>query len=277
MIFFRKSESTPDQVRGRHFRDHARARSVLITGASSGIGCGLAASYAAPGVRLWLVGRNAERLADAAAQCTAHGATVTCEMLDVRDREKLAAWIRAIDEQSPLDVAIASAGLGGGRNFGRRLEDPERVRVIIGTNLTGTINTLDAVAERMLMRGRGQIAVLGSFSALRGLPYCPAYGASKAGVHAYAEALRAALARHGIRVSIIAPAFVDTAMNRDVTCPKPLLMSVEHAVRVIRRGLDRGAPLIAFPRVLYWGTLLGRMLPTRWTDRMLARIDVDVP
>ena len=260
-----------------HRHESKLARSVLVTGAGSGIGRGLAASYAAPGVRLWLVGRNAERLAETAAQCTAQGATVACETLDVRDREKLAAWIRAIDAQSPLDVAIASAGLGGGRNFGRRLEDPDRARAIIGTNLVGTINTLDPVAERMLMRGRGQIAVLGSFSALRGLPYCPAYGASKAAVHAYAEALRAALAGHGIRVSIIAPAFVDTAMSRDVSAPKPMLMSVERAVRVIRRGLDRGTPLIAFPRVLYWGTLLGRMLPRRWTDRMLARIDVDVP
>jgi short-subunit dehydrogenase len=254
-----------------------RARSILITGASSGIGRGLAASYAAPGVRLALVGRNAERLAEAAAQCTAQGATVTCGTLDVRDRARLAAWIRATDDECPLDVAIASAGLGGGRNFGRLLEDPDRARAVIDTNLLGTINTLDPVAERMLMRGRGQIAVLGSFSALRGLPYCPAYGASKAGVHIYAEALRAALAGHGIRVSIIAPGFVATPMNRDTTCPKPLLMSVDHAVRVIRRGLDRGAPLIAFPRFLYWGALLGRMLPTRWTDRMLARVDVDVP
>ena len=260
------------------FRQDARgARSVLITGASSGLGRGLAASYAAPGVRLALVGRDAERLAETAAQCEAQGAAVTCGLHDVRDREKLAAWIRAIDDAAPLDVAIAGAGLGGGRSFGRALEDPDRARAIVATNLIGTMNTIDPVAERMLMRGRGQIAVLGSFSALRGLPYCVAYGASKAGVHAYAEGLRAALARPGIRVSIIVPGFVATPMNRDTTCPKPLLMPVDRAVRVIRRRLDRGARLIAFPRILYWGALLGRLLPTRWTDRMLARIDVDVP
>jgi len=254
-----------------------QARSVLITGASSGIGRGLAASYAAPGVRVALIGRNAERLADTAAQCEAQGATVTCGLHDVRDRAELAAWIRAIDDECPLDVAIASAGLGGGRNFGRLLEDPDRARAIIATNLAGTMNTLDPVVERMLMRGRGQIAVLGSFSALRGLPYCPAYGASKAGVHAYAEGLRAALAAHGIRVTIIVPGFVATAMNRDTTSPKPLLMPVDRAVRVIRRRLDRGARLIAFPRVLYWGALLGRLLPAPWTDRMLTCIEVDVP
>ena len=252
------------------------ARSVLITGASSGIGRGLATSYAAPGVRLALVGRNAERLAETAAQCTAQGATVTCGQLDVRDRGALAGWIRAVDEECPIDIAIANAGMPGGLRFGRLLEDPDAARAIIAINLIGTINTLDPVAERMLQRGRGQIAVSGSFSAFRGLPYCPAYGASKAAVHAYAEALRAALAGHGIRVSIIAPGIVATPMTRDLVCPKPMLMSVDRAVRVIRRGLDRGAPLIAFPRILYWGTLLARLVPGRWADRALARIDVDV-
>jgi short-subunit dehydrogenase len=252
------------------------ARSVLITGASGGIGRGLASSYAAPGVRLALLGRNAERLAHTATQCEAQGATVTCGLQDVRDGAALAAWIRAIDDECPLDLAIAGAGMGGGRNFGRLLEDPDRARAIVATNLVGTMNTLDPVAERMLMRGRGQIAVLGSFSAFRGLPYCPAYGASKAALHAYAESLRAALVGHGIRVSIIAPAFVATPMTRDLVCPKPLQMSVERAVRVIRHGLDRGVPLIAFPRILYWGTLIARLAPHRWADWALARIDVDV-
>ena len=254
-----------------------QAQSILITGASSGIGRGLASSYAAPGVRLALVGRNAERLAETAAQCEAQGATVTCGRLDVRDRAALAAWILAIDDECSIDIAIACAGIPGGRSFGRLLEDPDRARAIIATNLVGTINTLDPVAQRMLMRGRGQIAVLGSFSALRGLPFCPAYGASKAAVHAYAEALRAALGGYGIQVTIIAPGFVDTPLNHGTAYPKPMLMQVERAVRIIRRGLDRGVPLIAFPRVLYWGLLLGRLMPKRWTDWALARIDVDVP
>ena len=87
-----------------------QAQSILITGASSGIGRGLASSYAAPGVRLALVGRNAERLAETAARCEAQGATVTCGRLDVRDRAALAAWILAIDDECSIDIAIACAG-----------------------------------------------------------------------------------------------------------------------------------------------------------------------
>ena len=251
-------------------------RSILITGASSGIGRALAASYAAPGVRLALVGRNAERLGETASQCAARGAIVTRGQIDVRERAPLAAWIRAVDDECPLDLAIVGAGIPGGRTFGRLLDDPDAARAIIATNLVGSLNTLDPVVERMLARGRGQIAVMGSFSALRGLPYCAAYGASKAAVHAYAESLRAALAGYGIRVTLIAPALVATPMTDDLVAPKPLLVPVERAARIIRRGVDRGVPLIAFPRILYWGVLLGRLLPTRLADRLLARVDVDI-
>ena len=264
-------------VAQRQNRSGSQARSVLITGASSGIGRGLALSYAAPGVRLALVGRNAARLAETAALCEARGASVVCGQIDVQDRGALEIWIRAIDDECPIDLAIASAGVPGGRSFGRVLEDPDRARAIIATNLVGTMNTLDPVAELMLMRGRGTIAVLGSFSALRGFPFCPAYGASKAAVHAYAEALRAALGGYGIKVSIIAPGFVDTPLNQDAACPKPLLMQVHRAVSIIRRGLDRGAPLIVFPRVLYWGLMIGLLLPRRLVDWAVARVDVDVP
>ncbi len=253
------------------------ARSILVTGASSGIGRALACSYAAPGIRLALTGRNGERLAETAARCTESGATVVYAPLDVRASDELAAWIRAVDDERPIDLAIASAGITAGRNFGRLREDAGAAAAVIATNLVGTINTLDPVVERMCMRGRGHVAVLGSLGAFRGLPYCPAYSASKAGVHAYAEALRGAVASQGVKVTIIAPGFVATPLNRDIVCPKPLLMPTDRAVRIIRRGLDRGASMIVFPRVLHWGLMLTRLLPRRLTDWAFASVDVDIP
>jgi short-subunit dehydrogenase len=253
------------------------ARSILITGASSGIGRELAYSYAAPGIHLALTGRNKDRLAESVAHCRALGAAVTEAALDVRMHEQLAAWIRSIDRHHPIDLAIACAGITAGCNFGRLREDPEAARAVIASNLVGAINTVDPVVERMCMRGHGHVAMVGSIGALRGLPYCPAYSASKAGVHAYAEGLRSVVAAQGIRITIIAPGFVETPLNRDIVCPKPLLMSAARAVRVIRRGLDRGAPMIIFPRLLYWGALLSRLLPRKWVDRILAAIKVDIP
>lgn len=255
----------------------AKPRSILITGASSGIGEALAHEYASAGIHLALTGRNRQRLEQVAAGCRAKGATVTTGLIDVRDRQRLADWIFAVDDAHPIDLAIANAGVTAGTGMGRLREHPDIARGVIATNLVGTINTLDPVVERMCMRGRGQIAVMSSIGALRGLPYCPAYSASKAAVHAYAEALRGALARQGVSVTTVAPGFIETPFNDQIICPKPLRMSGARAARIIRQGLARDRAVIAFPRLVYYTLLLTRLLPRRLTDALFARVHVDIP
>ena len=251
-------------------------RSILITGASSGIGRALALNYAGPDVRLALLGRNQERLDEVSERCRARGAETDAALIDVRARDKLAEWIRSLDDKNPLDLVIASAGILTGLGMGRLREDPDAVRAIISINLIGVLNTVDPVIERMCARGRGLIAFMGSISAVRGLPQSPAYCATKAAIHAYAEGLRGGLAAQGVRVSLIIPGFVATALNVDMIAPKPLLVSDERAARIIRRGLDRGAPVIAFPRLLYYGTYLLRLFPARWVDYALNLAHVDI-
>ena len=120
--------------------------------------------------------------------------------------------------------------------------------------LTGVLNTVDPVIPRMLARGQGKIGFVGSIAAYRGLPYSPAYCAAKAAVHAYAAGLRAGLAPHGLLISLIAPGFVATSLNRDIASWKPMQMDDARAARIMRRGLDRGRAVIAFPKLLAWGT-----------------------
>lgn len=252
-------------------------RSILITGASSGIGRALATGYAAAGVHLALAGRDEGRLDETAAHCRAQGARVSTASIDVRDSKAMAGWIRAVDDGDPLELGIAAAGLTAGLGLGRLRENPAIVRNVIATNLIGAINTITPLAERMCMRGRGQVAVIGSIGALRGLPSCPAYSASKAGLHAYAESLRPTLAAQGVTISTIAPGFVDTALNRDIVCPKPLMIPAERAATIIRHRLERGEAVIAFPRLLALGLQLSRFLPRRLTDLAFAAVHVDVP
>jgi short-subunit dehydrogenase len=237
----------------------------------------LASIYAEPGVHLALSGRNQERLDAVTAECRTAGAEVTAAKLDVRDREKISTWIRSVDDIHPIDLVIASAGITTGLGFGRLREDPEAVRAINAINWLGTLNTVDPVIERMSARGRGQIAFLGSIAALRGLPYSPAYCATKAAVHAYADALRPALAAQGVKVSLIIPGFVETAMNRDIHAPKPLQISATRAAAIIRRGLDRGTAVVAFPWFLYAGARLMPFLPNRLVDFVLRFAHVDIP
>ncbi len=252
-------------------------RAILITGASSGIGRALALEYAAPGVTLHLVGRDAARLEETAAAARAKGAQAQAHRLDVRDRAGLGAALAAIDAQTPLDLVVANAGVTTGLPAGALAEDPEAVRGIIAINLLGALNTIEPMIEPFCARGRGVLALTGSLAALRGLPYSPAYCATKAAVHLYAESLRGKLRQRGVKVSLIVPGFVHTPLNADLVSLKPLAMSDARAARIIRRGLDRGRPTIVFPRLLYWGIRLLTVLPAGLVDYFMVRQHVDVP
>ena len=251
-------------------------RSILITGASSGIGRAVARAYAEPGRRLTLVGRDAERLGAVAAQCLAKGAMVETATLDVRDREAMWRRLRELDAQHQFDLVLANAGIATGLKPGQFAENPDAVRSTIATNVFGVLNTVEPMIEPMCARRRGHIAVVSSIAAIRGLPYSPAYCATKAAVHLYADSLRGNLEPRGVIVSMICPGFVHTPMNEKLVAAKPLAISDEKAARIIRRGLDRGRPLIAFPRLLYLGARLISFLPARLVDRVMNRMHVDI-
>jgi NADP-dependent 3-hydroxy acid dehydrogenase YdfG len=177
-------------------------RSILITGASSGIGEALAEAYARVGITLALTGRDAARLDDIAARCTARGAVVRSALVDAGDRAAMAEWLAVVDRDTPVDLAIANAGISAGT--GRGGESEEQARRIFAINLDGVLNTIHPLIEPMRRRGRGQLALMSSLASFRGFPGAPAYCASKAAVRVYAEGLRGALKPVGIEVSAAA-------------------------------------------------------------------------
>jgi short-subunit dehydrogenase len=175
--------------------------SILITGASSGIGAALARRYARPGTHLALGARHPGRLATIAAECRQTGADVREQSVDVTDRATMAAWIAQVDRAAPLDLVIANAGTAG-----RHLpHGPERTRTILAVNLDGVLNTIEPAEAAMLARGRGHLALMSSFLSFYGSPNSPAYCSSKAAVRLLGESLRARLAQSGIVVSVICP------------------------------------------------------------------------
>jgi NADP-dependent 3-hydroxy acid dehydrogenase YdfG len=250
---------------------------LLITGATSGIGRALALEYAAKDTRLLLVGRDRARLEEIAGLCRARGAIVIPGQLDVRDRQAMAAWIAVQEAESPIDLAIACAGIVSGTSAVRPLETEEAMRAVLAVDLMGVLNTIEPALVAMRARRKGHVAMVGSLAGLRGFPSSPAYSMAKAAVHAYAEGIRPALRREGISVSLIAPGFVKTPLNEAVVAPRPLELNADQAARVIRRGLDRRKPMIAFPFILYLGLRLLTLLPARFGDLLLDRPGVDVP
>ena len=244
-------------------------RSVLITGASSGIGAALARAYAAPGVWLALAGRHADRLEAVAAACRRLEAEVGTETVDVTDRDSMARWVGGADAARPLDLVVANAATSAGT--GPEGDQDARTRAIFAVNLDGVLNTVQPAIPPMRRRRRGQIALMSSIAGYRGLPGTPAYAASKAAVKVYGEGLRGRLGPEGVRVSVICPGFVATAMTATNPYPMPFIMSAERAAGIIRRGLARNRARIAFPWPMAVAAWLLGALPPAWTDPLLAR------
>src|SRR5690242_8940952 len=117
----------------------AAPAAILITGASSGLGTALAKAYAAPGVRLVLLGRDAVRLEAVAGDVRALGATAETAAVDVTDRAAMADAVTAADDAGPLDLVIANAGVAPGSAEGT--DAAAKGRRILAVNLDGVLNT----------------------------------------------------------------------------------------------------------------------------------------
>jgi len=226
---------------------HPAPKSILITGASSGIGEALACAYAAPGITLFLCGRNETRVASVVAACTAKGAVCYGHCLDVTDGKACLEWITACDTESPLDLVVANAGIAGGS--GGMGESPEKMREIHQINVMGTINTVLPTIAAMVKKGGGQIAIVSSVAAFVGFlgAGAPAYCASKAANRAWGESLRGALAPQGIKVSVICPGFVRSRITEINKFPMPFFMEADQAAAIIRHGLAKNRARIIFP------------------------------
>lgn len=245
---------------------------VLITGASSGIGAALARAYAAPGNTLFLGGRNAGRLDAVADACAAAGAGAYPFCVEATDAAACARWIESSDDSSPLDLVIANAGISAGTGGGKVFEEESgAMRRILEVNIGGTLNTVIPAIARMRARKRGQIGIVSSLASFIGTPGAGAYCASKAAQRVLGEALRAELAADGIGISVICPGFIKTPMTAGNPFPMPFLMGADKAAAIIRRGLSRNRPRIAFPWPMYWLVRFAAALPPAITDWGIRR------
>ena len=231
---------------------------VWITGASTGLGRAIALRFAAAGHRVAASARNADQLESLAAE--AEG-TVSAHPLDVTDRTATAA---AIDEIERNHGRIAIAILNAGTHLPMPAENysAETVAKLLDVNVMGVAHGLDALLPRMIERRAGTIGVVSSVAGYRGLPTAAAYGASKAALINMCESLKLELDRHGVRLVLINPGFIDTPLTAKNPFPMPFLMPADKAAERVYRGLTDGRGFeITFPRRFTWMLKLLRMLP----------------
>ncbi len=232
---------------------------VLITGASGGIGLALAHEAGRLGAKVGLIARRGELLEVLTNELREKGTRADFAKADVADR---AAVTNAIHELSaklgPVDILIANAGVGSTNTPDNlKLDEAE---VLLKVNLFGVIYSIGAVLPGMLERKSGQIAVLSSLAAYKGLPGAAAYCASKAGISAYVESLRIQLRKSSVRFTTVCPGFIKTPMT-ETNKAMILVLEPDQAARRIAAAIMAEKKVYNFPWLTTRLTKLTQFLP----------------
>ena len=181
------------------------------------------------------------------------------------------AAIAADDSAGRIDPALLVAGQGDAVPPGQIVEPAEQVARLAVVNFAGPAALADALATRMVARGRGRILLVGSAAAFHALPHAPTYAASKAGLARFADALRLAVVPNGVIITLVSPGFIDWAGGgRPV--PRALLLPLEEAARRILAAFDAGVGHAIIPRRFALLRLLDRALPGVARDALLRRL-----
>lgn len=227
-----------------------------VTGASTGIGRELVLQLAAAGVRVAATARSADKLADLA-RISPNIVPAPC---DVSDRVAMGeAHAQIIAAFGKLDLAILNAGVWDQAPASRF--DAGRAAETLTVNFLGLANAVEPLVAEMVARKGGHIALVSSVAGYRGLPLAAYYAPSKAAAISLAEVLNGELPRHGVKVSVINPGFVETPMTAVNTFPMPYMIKADDAARRILRGLQKGRFEIVFPWQMMAMMKFTRLLP----------------
>lgn len=244
----------------------------VITGASSGLGRGLARRLAREGYAVALLARRREPMEELAAEVAAAGGRAAVYVCDVTVRhEVLKAVEGARQDLGPVDLLVANAGI----SINTRVEnfDAEAVERVIRTNFLGAVYAVEAVLPEMLGRRTGHLVAVSSLAGFGGLPLSAAYSASKAALTNFFESLRLDLRGTGVWVTVISPGFVKTPMTSHNRHPMPFLLGLDDAVERMVRGIRARKKSLVFPRRLGAVVWAAQLLPRTWYDALASRID----
>jgi len=227
-------------------------RNTLITGASSGLGAGMARHLAASGHHLALTARRVDRLEALRDELlAAHpGIEVTVHALDVNDHDAVfAVFAQAAEVHGGLDRIVVNAGLGKGGRIGTGRFRANRETAM--TNFVAALAQCEAAMEHFYARGTGHLVVVSSMSAMRGMPSSmTTYAATKAAVAHLAEGIRSDLIGrkgHDIAVTTLFPGYIESEMNAKVEQEQRLMVDTETGTAAMVRLIEKEVTDSAVP------------------------------
>lgn len=246
-------------------------KTVLMTGASSGIGEALAMELANLGAIVGLIARREDKLAGIAKLIKDRGGIARVYPADVTDKDGIFAAARQFtDEFGHVDIMIANAGIGGNNSKTRALE-PDAVKKVVDINLIGAVNAVAAVLPQMIERGSGHLVAISSLAGIRGLPKSAAYSASKAGMTALFESVRLDMLGKGVDVTVIQPGFIKTPLTSGRASKMPFLMELEDSIPLFLKAIERKKRFASFPWQLASIVRAAKFMPASLYDRIAGR------
>ncbi len=260
--------------------DTFQAKTVLITGASTGIGRALALELAREGAQLALNARDAHRLGEAASECAARGAAVLAVPGDVtRDADCREIVARTLERFQKLDALVNNAGMTMWARFDA-LADLAPLERLLAVNYLGAAH-MTAAALPYLKNSRGLIVAVASVAGLTGVPERTGYAASKHAMVGFFESLRIELRDSGVDVTIVAPDFVKSELHKGALgadgrplgvtpMDEPHIMTSEQCARLIARAMRRRQRLLITSRRGRLGRW-ARLVAPALVDRIAAR------
>lgn len=233
---------------------------VLITGASSGIGRGMALWFARRGATVWATARRTKNLEALAAEGEGRIRAVAMDV--TKEADTVAAIQRIDDECGGLDLVVANAGVGGPTPA--HVADWPMVERRLRTNVMGAAATITAVLPRMVQRARGHVAGVSSVAGYGAMGAHSSYNASKAFLSMFLECLAIDLHGTAVKVTCIEPGFVKSEMSDllEGKAPMPFRATTEAAVEKFCTAIVKGKKRIAWPQVHAVGASLARYVPT---------------
>ena len=246
---------------------------AVVTGASSGLGHGLALRLAEAGYGVGLLARRLDRLESLVGRIEQAGGralAVRCDVSRPEDvRSALAACAATL---GPVDLLVANAGVSGNTRITRPglAEGVERVMAV---NFLGAVYAVEAVLPSMLERDRGHIVAIGSLAGFRGLPLSAAYSASKAAMANFFESLRIDLHRTGVDVTLVRPGYVRTEMTDHNDHPMPFRLELDEGVDRVMRAIQVRRRSVAFPWPLARLAWISQIFPDAVYDWVASSVD----
>jgi short-subunit dehydrogenase len=208
---------------------------VFITGASSGIGAGLARHYGQAGATVGLLARRRELLEDLARGLREAGARVETYATDVAETALVQQAIEAfVATAGGIDLVIANAGVTMENSLQRG--DAASAARLMAINVVGVTNVVIPAIPIMVRQNAGTLVGISSVAGFRGLPGRAAYSASKAAVTTFMEGVRMSLHGTGVHAMAICPGYVRTPMTAELRSP-PFVLQVDDAVRLMTRAI----------------------------------------